>query len=137
VSVAAFAAGIYAVLNHASVTSLATGGVHRAKAPLGTAYPYVVFTPEPAPGLGDVLTGEAWLDMAWDVKVIDKSDSAAAADAAYAAVHARLQDATLSIAGHSLMYCRRRGLIAYDEDGEGGVTYQHVGGRYRIMAQAT
>jgi len=44
-----------------------------------------------------------------------------------------LQDASLSITGHTLLFCRREEDIYLAED-QGGVIYQHVGGLYRIRA---
>jgi hypothetical protein len=47
-----------------------------------------------------------------------------------------MQDASLSITGHTLISCRREEDIYLAED-TGGVTYQHVGGLYRILADQT
>ena len=44
-----------------------------------------------------------------------------------------MQDAALSITGHSLLMCRRESDIYLTEDQQ-GVVYQHVGGMYRIIA---
>ena len=44
-----------------------------------------------------------------------------------------MQDASLSITGHTLLWCRREEEFYLVENQE-GVTYQHVGGLYRILA---
>ena len=44
-----------------------------------------------------------------------------------------MQDASLSVTGHSLLTCRRESDIYLTED-LNGVIYNHVGGLYRVIA---
>ena len=125
--------GLYGRLNDVSITATVTGGIHRDRAPRSVSFPYIVMSVEPV-DVSDVLSGEAYFEGDWTVKVVDKSDSAKVADDAYALVHARLQDYALTISGRTTMVCRRSSFFSYDEDLEGGERAQHVGGVYHIAA---
>ena len=133
-SSAALETSIYTALNVAGVLAAAPGGVHRRKAPQGSGdATIVIFTFDSADDV-KTLAGPAWLDSEFTVRAVCAGLSTAPADTAYGACHALLEGATLTIPGFSPMYCRRRTLVSYDEDAEGGKTYQHVGGTYRVMA---
>jgi len=131
---AALETAVYTALNVGAVLALAPGGVHRRKAPQGSGdATIVIFVFENALDV-KTLAGPAWLDSEFTVRVVCAGLATGPADAAYAAVHVRLEGVTLTIPGMTSMYCRRTRLLSYDEDAEGGKTYQHVGGTYRVMA---
>lgn len=133
-STAAIEAALYAKMNVVGVTSLATGGIHRRKAPPGSGdLTVVIYDLDDGRDI-KVLGASAWLDTVWNVRAVCEGLSTAPADAAYAAVHALLEGAVLTINGFTNLYCRREQLLSYDEDVEGGKTYQHVGGTYRVVA---
>jgi len=137
VSTAAIETGVYTLLNVSSVTTLAAGGVHRNKAPQGTGDATVVIFAFSSGDDVKVLGGPAWLNTTFDVRAVCVGLSTAPADAAYAAAHVLLEGAGLTVSGFTTMYCQRTGLLSYDEDAEGGKTFQHVGGTYRIMVDPT
>lgn len=133
-STAALEQAVFVAANVAPVLALAPGGVHRRKAPQGTGdATVVIFTFDDGRDV-KTLAGPAWEDVTVTVRAVCEGLSTAPADAAYAAVHARLEGVALTITGMTPMYCRREMLLSYDEEAEGGKTYQHVGGTYRLMA---
>ena len=67
------------------------------------------------------------------VKAIDRSPWPKSAGDIDTQIDSVMQDASLSITGHSLISCRREEDIYLVED-LAGVMYQHVGGLYRIIA---
>ena len=101
---------VFNVLNVASVLNEATGGVFNGIAPQGTTPPYVVFQ-----AMSKV---DDWPKSAGDIDT---------------QVDSVMQDASLSVTGHSLLWCRREEDIYLAEDQQ-GVIYQHIGGLYRIRA---
>jgi hypothetical protein len=138
VSTALIEQGVYELLNHASVTALAPGGVHRRKATQGSGdATVVIFRFDDADDVKVLGGATSWLNSAVEVRAVCEGLSTAEADAAYAAAHTRLEGSALPVGGQTTLYCRRFGLLSYDEDVEGGKTYQHVGGRYRIMVTPT
>ena len=67
------------------------------------------------------------------IKAIDRSPWPKSAGDIDTQIDSVMQDASLSITGHTLIECRRESDIYLVEDLD-GVTYQHVGGLYRIIA---
>ena len=126
---------VYAVLNVASVTNEATGGVFNGVAPQGTEPPFVVFQ-----AMSKVDDYYAYTERGgsaiYMVKAIDRSIWPKTAGDIDTQIDSVMQDASLSITGHTLISCRREEDIYLVED-TGGVTYQHVGGLYRILADET
>ena len=126
---------VYAVLNVASVTNEATGGVFNGVAPQGTEPPFVVFQ-----AMSKVDDYYAYTERGgsaiYMVKAIDRSIWPKTAGDIDTQIDSVMQDASLSITGHTLISCRRKEDIYLVED-TGGVTYQHVGGLYRILADET
>jgi hypothetical protein len=121
----------------AAVTSAAPGGVYQDVAPHGIAEPFVIVTlqahtdvyensnsPLPAFEIGRYL-----------VKAVGQGAQSAAVASAAAAIHAALQDATLTITGYSQMVCHREERIRYVEV-DGAVRWQHRGGIYAVWASA-
>ena len=124
---------VYSVLNVESVTNEATGGVFNGIAPQGTAPPYVVFQAMSKVDEYWSFTGGRGGSAIYMVKAIDRSPWPKSAGDIDTQVDSVMQDASLSITSHSLLWCRREEDVYLVEDQE-GVIYQHVGGLYRITA---
>ena len=124
---------IFDKLNVASVTNEATGGVYYILAPQGTAPPFVVFQAMSKTDDYFSFTGGRGGSALYVIKVIDRSPWPKAAGDIDTQIDSVMQDASLSITGHTLLWCRREEDFYLAEDQE-GVTYQHVGGLYRILA---
>ena len=126
---------IFNVLNVESVTNEATGGVFNGVAPQGTEPPFVVFS---AMSKTDdyFAYSERGGQAVYMVKAIDRSPWPKSAGDIDTQIDSVMQDASLSITGHSLISCRREEDIYLVED-LAGVMYQHVGGLYRIIADET
>ena len=123
---------IYSVLNVASVTNEATGGVFNSLAPQGTEPPYVVFQAMSKVDDYFAYTGRGG-SAVYMIKAIDRSPWPKGAGDIDTQIDSVMQGASLSITGHSLLSCRRESDI-YLIDDQAGVTYQHIGGLYRINA---
>ena len=123
---------IYATLNVASVTNEATGGVFNGIAPQDIEPPFVVFQAMSKVDDYFAFTGRGG-NAVYMVKAIDRSIWPKAAGDIDTQIDSVMQDASLSITGHSLLMCRRESDIYLTEDQQ-GVVYQHVGGLYRILA---
>ena len=123
---------VYSVLNVAAVTNEATGGVFNGIAPQGTEPPFVVFSAMSKTDDYFAYT-ERGGQAVYMIKAIDRSPWPKSAGDIDTQIDSVMQDASLSIAGHTLIECRRESDIYLVEDLD-GVTYQHVGGLYRIIA---
>lgn len=126
---------IYTVLNVESVTDEATGGVFNGLAPQGTEPPFVVFQAMSKVDDYFAYTGRGGTAV-YMIKVIDRSVWPKTAGDIDTQIDSVMQDASLSITGHTLLMCRRESDIYLVEDQQ-GVVYQHVGGLYRIIADQT
>ena len=123
---------VYSVLNVAAVTNEATGGVFNGIAPQGTEPPFVVFSAMAKTDDYFAYT-ERGGQAVYMIKAIDRSPWPKSAGDIDTQIDSVMQDASLSITGHTLIECRRESDIYLVEDLD-GVTYQHVGGLYRIIA---
>jgi len=123
---------VYDILNVAAVTNEATGGVFNGVAPQGTEPPFVVFQAMSKTDDYFAYTGRGGAAI-YMVKAIDRSPWPKAAGDIDTQIDSVMQDASLSITGHSLLSCRREEDIYLVED-LAGVIYQHIGGLYRILA---
>ncbi len=123
---------IYAVLNVSSVTNEASGGVFNVMAPQGTDHPYVIF--QAVSKVDDYWSyANRGGESTYMIKAIDRSPWPKSASDIDTQIDTVMQDASLSITGHSLIYCRRESDIYLVEDFN-GVIYHHVGGMYQIIA---
>ena len=123
---------VYSVLNVAAVTNEATGGVFNGIAPQGTEPPFVVFSAMSKTDDYFAYT-ERGGQAVYMIKAIDRSPWPKSAGDIDTQIDSVMQDASLSITGHTRIECRRESDIYLVEDLD-GVTYQHVGGLYRIIA---
>lgn len=123
---------IYSVLNVEAVTNEATGGVFNSLAPQGTEPPYVVFQAMSKVDDYFAYTGRGG-SAVYMVKAIDRSPWPKSAGDIDTQIDSVMQDASLSITGHSLLTCRRESDL-YLIDDQAGIIYHHIGGLYRIVA---
>lgn len=123
---------VYSVLNVAAVTNEATGGVFNGIAPQGTEPPYVVFSAMAKTDDYFAYT-ERGGQAVYMVKAISRSPWPKIAGDIDTQIDTVMQNASLSITGHTLIECRRESDIYLVEDLD-GVIYQHIGGLYRIIA---
>jgi hypothetical protein len=118
----------------AAVTSAAPGGVYQDVAPHGIAEPFVIVTLQAH--TDDYATDGGHHEVGrYLVKAVGQGTQSAAVASAAAAIHAALQDVTLTIAGYSHMLCHREERIRYVEV-DGAVRWQHRGGIYAVWASA-
>tara|TARA_R110000824_G_scaffold207854_2_gene393433 strand:- start:1186 stop:1599 length:414 start_codon:yes stop_codon:yes gene_type:complete len=123
---------VYAVLNVASVTNEATGGVYNTMAPDGVEPPFVVF--QAMSKVDDYFAySERGGAAVYMVKAITRSVWPKEAGDIDTQIDSVMQDASLSVTGHALISCRRESDIYLVED-QSGVIYHHIGGLYRILA---
>ena len=124
---------IYSVLNVAAVTNEATGGVFNGIAPMNIDPPYVVF--QAMSKIDDYwsYSNGRGAEATYMIKAITRSPCPKTAGDIDTQIDSVMQDASLSISGFSLLSCRRESDIYLTED-QSGVTYQHVGGLYQIIA---
>lgn len=123
----------------ATLQTLAPGGVWRDVAPQGTATPYVVLA-QVSHSDHYELGGEAYEELIVVVDAIAQGPSASGSIAAYNRIHALLQDASLApVTGYRVLVCQRFDRIAETEldPANADRRYQHRGGTYQILAQAT
>jgi hypothetical protein len=134
--IASMDAALYAALNVPDLTvgtGKATGGVHRYRLPLSFSPPAIVFG---YTGDGDdeySLGGRALVRLTYDVKVVFPGLSASTAATLADTIDSMLTNVALTVSGYTFMLGRRVRPIAYQEDADGGVSYQHVGGQYEFM----
>lgn len=124
---AAFGSAIYSALGGTA----ASPAVYYALAPQGTEPPYVIFQRQA--GVDEYTFTSQTVNTEYVVKVVSNRNWPTEARAAYGTVHNTFQNAALSMTGFTLLRCERVSTIEYiDPD-----RYWHVGGIYRIEAQAT
>jgi hypothetical protein len=116
----------------AAVTAAAPGGVYFDVAPHGVAEPFVIVslqahTDEYQTGGGHFEIGRYW------IRAVGQGTQSAAVYAAASAIHATLQNAALTITGHSHMLCHREERLRMVEV-DGAVKWQHLGGIYAVWA---
>lgn len=106
--------------------------IYYQEAPAGAAYPFVILnrqsgTPTEAFTDPSALENDTWL-----VKAIDQDSTADDVEAIAARVAVLLNDTTLSISGHSLLYLRRQSDVDYSENTDGR-QYRHAGSLFRLV----
>ena len=124
---------VFNTLNVSSVVNEATGGVFNSLAPQGIEPPFVVFQAMSKMGDYWAFSSGRGGSAVYMVKAISKSPWPKEAGDIDTQIDSVMQDASLSVTGHSLLYCRREEDLYLVED-QGGVIYNHVGGLYRILA---
>lgn len=137
--VAALDTALYAALNVPSLVGLGkASAVYRFRAPTGAALPYVVFGY--SDDGGDTYTlggGRGFVRLLYGIKVVAEGLSASTAAPLAATIDSLVTGVALSVSGYTLMVGRRLRPVGYEEDGDGGVTYQHLGGQYEFVLDPT
>lgn len=131
-------AAIYSSLSgDATLTAIATGGVWRMVAPEGTSGTFIVY--QLIGALNDshtFKTDQRITSLRYQIKAIQKGNSAVDARSAIARVDVLLNDAALSVTPFSLLSCRREAPIPdMLERLNNEEVYQHVGVTYLIEVQ--
>lgn len=117
----------------ATLSALATGGVHRGRAPQGALPPYVVFAKMPtAREDAYTLAGRAFRRLRYLVKAVVEGGSTDVAEQIKDRADVLLTDQAIAVSGHTLMALRRLGDVEYPEDLLGGRQFWHVGALYQI-----
>lgn len=107
--------------------------IYHRQAPSAAVPPYVIFD-RTAGTERATFGGEAGEGQVWIVKAICRGMNAAPAEDIDVALKARLNLAELVVGGKAVQSCRREGRIEYPEN-DGGETFHHVGGTYRVDVQ--
>lgn len=134
--------GLYTKLTGASsLTSLLAAGtasVFHRHADENANPPYVVFSKQsrvPARVVGGGAV--AWEDALYLVKAVVESPSALLAGSIATRIDETLDQASLTVTGHTHLACHRDSDVDYEEQGPGGQIIQHRGALYRIQLQPT
>lgn len=122
--------------NDATLTSEATGGVHRAYAPPDTVPPYIIVGFQT--GL-DVLTANAVRLMnnsLYQIKVVGPADDTPTLMSIAAEIDALFKRASGSATGGLILTCYRESPLQVDEI-VSGEQWTNIGGLYRMLIQQT
>lgn len=122
---------IFNILNTQAVNDAVKGGVFNSLAPPDATFPYIVFQMLSKVdehnfalrGGNAVYLIKGVSNKRWPKEAIDVDTT----------IDTTMEDATLTIANHSQLLCRRESDFSFVEDRD-GMIYQHVGGMYRVMA---
>jgi Protein of unknown function (DUF3168) len=119
----------------ATLATLAPGGAFPDVAPEGVADPFVIVSLSSHEDVDEQSGRTAFERPRYLVKAVGQGPNAAAAIAAYNRAHALLQGPVLTIVGFHCMDVSREERIRFVER-DGHVTWHHVGGIYRVEADA-
>lgn len=122
------------LLADAALTGLVGDRVYGDPAPAGAAYPLVVIAFTSATDTGVLPLVRLLSRLTVTVKVV--ALTTAEAEAVCDRIDALLQGASGATSGATIHGCDRTAEIAYTEP-VGTDRYQHLGGTYRVVAQAT
>lgn len=137
-SVSAIDAAVIAKLaNDATLTSLAPGGIYRDTAPQGVQTPFVIVSQLDHNDEYSVGSA-AYETVSYLIKAVHQSTSGTTAQSVADRIQTLLQGAALTITGYRLLLIQREGSLAYTEVDDGSDRrYQHRGGTYFLMVEAT
>ncbi len=134
-------AAIMTALNVTAVTTVATGGVHRVRAPKDTTGTWIVFRRVDSPPELRTLRSAAGATgrvarLRYQLQAVTQGLSAVAPEQALAAADGVLDDQTLTVTAGTFLSCRRERLLGVlTDDVAGGVPYQIVGAHYLVEVQ--
>jgi len=120
-----------------ALTSIATGGVHRAMASLGTVPPYIIVANQAGV---DVLTANAVRLMnnsLYQVKAVGPAAMTDTLMSAAAEIDALFKRADGTATGGLILSCYRESPLQLDELRASGEQWSNVGGLYRLLIQQT
>lgn len=128
-------AAVYARLSgDATLTGLASGGVHDRTAPQGSVCPYVILAKQAGTAFHMLGNNAGFDEQLFLVKGVTDEHSAKKAGEIAERADTLLNRYALTIAGGTLLVCRRELDVDYDERTDGHV-FKHVGHIYRIGVQ--
>lgn len=121
-----------ALSGDSTLTSLLSspGAIHHQRAPQNAKTPYVILHKQAGNPRWTFKDHTQW-DL-WTVKAVDRGKTAKNAEAIAARIDVVLNDAALTVTGKRHLYLRRETDVDYGED-DGGETFRHVGGVYRLV----
>lgn len=122
----------------ATLAGLAKGGVFPNVAPEGAAEKgvYVIVQLQAHEDVDEQQTADAaYEEPRYLAKAVGRGTDSTAVAAAYARIHTLLQGAALAITGYRCIDTRREGRVAFAEQ-DGAFYWQHMGGIYRVQAEA-
>lgn len=123
--------------------ALVNGRVYKGVAPEGTAFPYIVFTAASTRDVNTVNQIRINVDTLYLVEAIDQSSSDAALSAIADRIDQLLDRGTgmpanyNAVAGITILSSSRDLQVERSEESDTGISYRHLGGRFRIRAQST
>lgn len=119
--VAMVGSAIYAVLGAGTVPC------HFALAPQGSALPYGILQPQ-NPGVDEYTFDGHGVSGDWVVKAVSDREWPGEASGLFTYLDGLMQDAGLSVAGWSVLRCRRVSSLLYQDNKR----FWHAGGVYRV-----
>ncbi len=120
----------------ATLAALATGGMWDTLADQATAFPYVVWQLQAGHDVRGVGPARIMVNGLWLVRGVDRSPSQTIVKPIAGRIDALLHAASGSVSGGLVIGCVREEPYKFLEVTD-GVLYWHLGGMYRIWAQAT
>lgn len=118
----------------ATLAGLVGDRIYAYVAPLGAALPLVVFAQQAGTDVRVVGPGRLMAALLYQVRAVGPGPSAAVVAPVAARLDALLQGASGSVVDGVVLGCTREQPLSYVET-EGGESYRHLGGIYRIWAQ--
>jgi Protein of unknown function (DUF3168) len=119
-----------------TLTGLLNGGVHDHLAPPTAEYPFIVYQNQTTVDVGGTGAGVWMVDTLYLVKSIARVDDFEALRPLNARIHALLEGVTTAVSGGFITGCRRVSQFRMVESIE-GKQVRHLGGLYRVFAQAS
>lgn len=118
----------------ATLLGLVPSRAWRDKPPAGTAHPFVVWQFQTGTELRGAGPVRIWSDLIYAVKVVGQGANVAALKAAVDRIDALLDLGRATVGSGEIVACTLEGFVSYPET-VNGLDYQHVGGRYRLLAR--
>jgi len=124
-------AGFRTLLNaDATLVALGSTGAYRLKAPQSASLPYVIYNQ--MAGVDEyTFDGRSGRSLVYQARAVTAGPSALTAEQMAERLDAVLTDGSLSVNGWTVQRIRRESDVVFEETAD-GVTYNHVGGLWRI-----
>lgn len=118
----------------ATLASLLSGRVYSYMAPLGAAFPVIIYAYQGGTDVSEVGGYRIFNSGLYQVKAVGKGESMAALAAIANRLDAVLHRASGTATGGAILACVRERPVSYSEYTT-GMRYNHLGGIYRILVQ--
>lgn len=120
---------------HSVLNSLASGGAYHGVAPVSASYPFIVYQMLSAGNDRQTMTlNRIWSDPLYLIYVVSKGGSTGPIESIDDALDTALQGASGTATGGVIVKCWREGIFDEPQTLD-GVTYQRLGGKYRILVR--